>query len=479
MGYLFSKGKYLFVIMIISLMVILFLLFPEGLSGYSKSDSPPPTIRPKPTHVDHTPLFQKPFKDGISVTKACLECHQNAASEVMQTSHWTWESKAVSVPWKEKPIKTGKRYGINNYCISVNANWNKCSSCHAGYGWKGKEFNFNDQNRVDCLVCHDQSGQYSKGAEGIPRKGVDLLASARSVARPNIKNCGTCHFKGGGGNAVKHGDLDESLYHPTERLDVHMGRYGMTCVDCHSGEFHQIRGRSISLSVNKENGLTCTECHNAKPHDDQRLNSHTKALSCQSCHIPEVAIKTPTKTRWDWSEAGQDRKEDPHHYLKIKGSFEYAKKLKPEYYWYNGNSKIYIKGDPVNRDGVTKINEPFGSIKDGTAKIYPFKVHRGKQIFDKKHGYLIPPKTTGKGGYWSEFDWNKAARLGAEQAELDYSGEYDFAETEMYWQLDHMVAPASKSLQCQECHKKEGRLDWKALGYPGDPIDLRFSREVK
>ena len=39
------------------------------------------------------------------------------------------------------------------------------------------------------------------------------------MATPTRLNCGGCHFNGGG-NAVKHGDLDSSLFYPTERIDV-------------------------------------------------------------------------------------------------------------------------------------------------------------------------------------------------------------------------------------------------------------------
>jgi hypothetical protein len=48
-----------------------------------------------------------------------------------------------------------------------------------------------------------------------------------------------------------------------------------------------------------------------------------------------------------------------------------------------------------------------------------------------------------------------------------YSGSYGFIETEMYWPITHMVAPASESLTCQGCHVEEGgHLDFVALGYP-------------
>jgi hypothetical protein len=47
----------------------------------------------------------------------------------------------------------------------------------------------------------------------------------------------------------------------------------------------------------------------------------------------------------------------------------------------------------------------------------------------------------------------------------------------MYWPTTHMVQPAKNALTCEACHGAEGRLDWLALGYPGDPIDWggRFS----
>jgi len=80
------------------------------------------------------------------------------------------------------------------------------------------------------------------------------------------------------------------------------------------------------------------------------------------------------------------------------------------------------------------------------------------------------PVTSGQGGYWSEFDWDKAFRLGEETSGLEYSGNYGFAETEMFWPSTHMVATKDKALQCQACHSEGGRMDWQALGYDGDPI---------
>ena len=54
---------------------------------------------------------------------------------------------------------------------------------------------------------------------------------------------------------------------------------------------------------------------------------------------------------------------------------------------------------------------------------------------------------------------------------LPFSGEYGFAPTEMYWRIDHMVSPKEKALGCLDCHGDNGRMDWKKLGYKGDPMN--------
>ena len=121
---------------------------------------------------------------------------------------------------------------------------------------------------------------------------------------------------------------------------------------------------------------------------------------------------------------------------------------------------------------IVKLNMLKGDIKDPTAKIAPFKVMRGKQIYDSENNYLIVPKLFGKGGYWDTYDWDAAAKLGMESISLNYSGKHDFIETEMYWPINHMVVSSENALSCTSCHGKKGtkRLDWEKLGYNGDPM---------
>jgi octaheme c-type cytochrome (tetrathionate reductase family) len=423
-----------------------------------------------PPHTDHSDLFEGPLTTGPEVTAACLECHPDAAHEVAMTAHWTWLGDPVQIEGHAEPVAIGKANLLNNFCIGIQSNWPGCTSCHAGYGWEDAGFDFANEGNVDCLICHADPSTYAKDDAGYPAEGVDLLAAAQSVRAPTRENCGACHFSGGGGNAVKHGDLDGSLFFPDEHIDVHMGRLGFACTDCHQTENHLILGRSISVSVDTANQIYCTDCHSTELHDDQRISDHVDTVACQTCHIPLGAVREPTKIHWDWSTAGQDWPEDPHEYLRIKGSFVYAANIMPEYYWFNGQADRYLLGDPIDPEGVTLINEPLGGIEDPSALIWPFKVHRAIQMFDAVYNYLLQPRTVGEGGYWTEFDWDLALRLGSEATGLPYSGSFDWAETAMYWPLSHMVVPAEHALQCQDCHGENGRMDWEALGYFGDPM---------
>ncbi|HPG39740.1 MAG TPA: tetrathionate reductase family octaheme c-type cytochrome [bacterium] len=438
----------------------------------AKQSDPWSNLPTRPIHTNHADLIKGEFADGSAVTRRCLECHEDAAVQIMKTSHWTWESEPVSIMGHPKPVILGKKNAINNFCIGITSNWPPCTACHAGYGWADNSFDFGNHENVDCLVCHDGSGQYVKGNAGYPAEGVDLVAAARSVKIATRDNCGGCHFRGGGGDAVKHGDLDGSLYFPSERIDVHMGKHNFICTDCHVTRNHDIKGRSISVSFHAQNQVYCTDCHDKNLHADERITAHVSTVACQTCHIPEAALKEATKMHWDWSAAGQDLPEDTHEYLKIKGRFVYAKNIQPEYFWYNGSATHYILGDKIDPDEPTMLNPPNGDINDRNARIFPFKVHTAKQIFDAQYNYLLVPKTYGKGGFWTEFDWNQAAKLGSADTGLPYSGHFGFVSTVMFWPITHMVATKEKALQCIDCHSdtQKSRMDWTALGYDGDPM---------
>jgi octaheme c-type cytochrome (tetrathionate reductase family) len=464
--------KYSWIIgLIVTLLLIIIPILLFASNEAQAVDEPWASMPERPPHTDHVELMKGPYETGQDVTEACLECHEDAGHEMIETVHWKWESDPVLLPGRDEEVTIGKKNQINNFCIGIQGNWTGCTRCHAGYGWDSADFDFSDESNVDCLSCHEQTGGYVKSNSGLPSEGVDLVAAAQSVATPTRLNCGSCHFNGGGGNAIKHGDLDSSLFYPTENIDVHMGRYDFQCVDCHQTEDHQISGHSISVSPTDENRFDCIQCHSDEVHSDDRISAHLDTVACQTCHIPEGALRDATKMDWDWSTAGQDIEEDPHEYLKIKGSFVYERNFMPEYEWYDGTADRYILGDEIDPNETTVLNQPGGDITDPDAKIWPFKIHTASQIYDSNYNILLQPKTVGEGGYWTEFDWDQAARLGSEAAGLPYSGEYGFAPTEMYWTLTHMVQPKEKALNCSDCHSENGRMDWEALGYYGDPMN--------
>ncbi len=426
-------------------------------------------------HVDHNDNINGPFKTPQDVTTACLECHFDVPDEFMKTNHWTW-----SGPEFEKngvKIKPGKKNAINNFCIALSSNEPRCTSCHAGFGWKDGTFDFTKKENIDCLVCHDQTGTYKKSptGAGMPDTTVDLVKVAKSVGRPTKANCGACHFNGGGGSGVKHGDLDPSLLNASKELDVHMGGQKFECTTCHKTEKHQIAGAGHTSMASGTNQLECTNCHSLEKgiHTNKLLNKHANNVACETCHIPAFAREMATKTFWDWSTAGQ--KEDAkgedglETYSKMKGDFKWEKNVKPTYVWYNGSADYYQIGDKIT-DKIVSLNKINGVISDPKSKITPFKVMRGKQIYDSKNNYLIVPKLFGKDGYWKTFDWKAASEIGMKSINLPFSGEFGFIETEMYWPINHQVAPKTQALKCTECHSSGTRLDWAKLGYSGDPM---------
>lgn len=441
-------------------------------SAYSdRSDAPK---HPAPhTHLDHKQFFPKKFERPQDVTRACLSCHKDAAEGLMKTSHWTWLGGETMVPGHDRPSRIGKRNLVNNFCIGITGNWRSCTKCHAGYGWADDTFDFSNAENVDCLVCHDRTDTYAKGMNGMPAKSVDLQLVAQKVGYPRRTNCLTCHGYGGGGEGVKHGDIDATLDTPAAADDVHMGKHNFLCTDCHVTTRHDISGRSYAVSVEGSGVVDCTNCHRDVPHRNERINLHLRSVACQTCHIPSFARRHPTKTAWDWSKAGDgSRKDDAHRYLRIKGEFVYDNDVTPVYAWFNRTMDRYLLGDTLDPGKITDINRPRGDIRDRDALIWPFKVHLAKQPYDVKHRRLVVPTTGGEGGFWETFDWERSLRLGAEATGMPYSGSYGFARTRMYWALSHTVAPKEKALQCDDCHGAQGRMDWAALGYAGDPLQI-------
>ncbi|ROL61374.1 tetrathionate reductase family octaheme c-type cytochrome [Bacteroidetes/Chlorobi group bacterium ChocPot_Mid] len=422
--------------------------------------------------VDHSKfaILQQKFTTPQQITLACISCHNQRHKEIMKSNHWNWEREEYIQG--RGIVYIGKKNAINNFCIGTKGNEESCAKCHIGFGMDAKGKIYTDSSNIDCLVCHDNTETYVKAQEkgGAPVATLDFNKIAENVGKPKRTNCGVCHFYGGGGNNVKHGDLEMSMFEPTRDVDVHMGTDGMNmqCVDCHLTEKHVISGKLFSMASTCTNRNNCEQCHTNNPHDDDMLNKHTLKVACESCHIPTYAKVNATKMYWDWSQAGKLRNGEPyveedsmgnHAYMSIKGKFIWKKNVKPDYIWFNGTATHYLEGDKIEDTSKPLVlNKLNGSYSDDESKIVPVKIHKAKQPYDPVNRILIQPKlfaeNKGEGAFWKDFNWQTASEVGMRDANLPFSGKVSFIETVMYWPINHMVSPKENAVKCSECHTR-------------------------
>jgi hypothetical protein len=278
--------------------------------------------------TDHRKIaaLKRDFQSGPEITQACLSCHSEAAAQFHETIHWNWMG---AIDGDKRLGKAGD--SLNNFCISSNNMQDpQCLNCHPSWNAEGKK------GEVNCLVCHGQKEiNWSESFEDLKAFAAssdpsekeianelkaNIKDAAQSVGLPTRKNCGSCHFKGGGGDGVKHGDLDSSITLPNKALDVHMGVDGQNfqCTRCHTTSLHNIAGRIYTKPAATDRKsliqddliakITCESCHSSTPHKSgSKANDHTDVVACQSCHIPDFARVNPTKMWWDWSKAGKTK----------------------------------------------------------------------------------------------------------------------------------------------------------------------------
>ncbi len=460
-------------------------------------------------HAEYSQLAG-PFATGPEVTAQCITCHNDAANHVLASAHWRWEGPTPALEGHTTGADIGKKNLINNFCVAVATNEARCTQCHNGYGWANDSFDFDDPANIDCLSCHaaPDSG-YAKDPKtaGNPAATVDLSVAARSVGATTTGNCGSCHFKAGGGNNVKNGALGAALATATPDLDVHLGG-GMGCSTCHDAIDHQFPGTSVYTSV-VEGRVYCEDCHTDAPHGDATLDNHALDVACQTCHIPSFAKADATKVDWDWSTAGNRTIGDEGvetttlpdgttvtAYDAMKGNFVWQKDVVPTYAWYDGGG-THLTIDPTDTygtqgssaDNPVVIAAPNADYDTAAAKIHPFKVMTGRQPGHATGRYLLVPKLFGPGGFWGAIPtsadytpatvtalWEAALTAGAvgsgqiADTESITTADVEWVYTEMYLNIDHEVVPVTEALGCGDCHGG-GRLDWTALGYGCDPSD--------
>jgi hypothetical protein len=207
-------------------------------------------------------------------------------------------------------------------------------------------------------------------------------SGAQSIGRPTRQNCGSCHFKGGGGDGVKHGDLDTSLTRPNKPWMFTWGPTARTfdCTRCHTTALHNIAGRVYTRPAATDRKslieddltakITCESCHSSTPHKAgvQSQRPHGQGGLPELPHpgirpgephqdvlglVPVRQVKGRQALQKK-DEFGKDSYDDHQ------GQMKWAKNVKPEYYWFNGSINTTTAKDTIDPSQVV-ISHPVGT----------------------------------------------------------------------------------------------------------------------
>lgn len=412
--------------------------------------------------------IQGQFASAQEVTVKCLECHRQQAEEVLHSTHWTWVRPQTI---NGNSVNAGKKESLAGFAIDVAANGARCLRCHISTSPQKESFERPAADMVDCLACHDTTGQYRHDAAPAQGQEPDLTAMARNVGRPTPRNCTGCHFADCGlAPSTLRGEKTQGS---ADLADVHLRAAGpaFTCQTCHlRGDSHTIT-RQLSGNNGSE---SCASCHTATPHALELLNRHSVTVACQTCHIPAYAKDEPALIAWNWLMTGKTNTifragTGAGLQLHDQNGFWSASDIEPVYLWDDGADQIYTRGQKIQPQELTVLQQP--GEKSASSRLAPFRVLYGTQLYDSKYRYLISPLLEAEGEVlFPGSDWEAIARKGMEAMVLPFSGKYGFTTTATYRRINHGVAPAADALDCLDCHGATGRIRWDMLGFERDPM---------
>lgn len=425
-------------------------------------------------------------------TKTCLACHRESAENFFHSQHYQWKGDAPSIV-NANGKKLGKMNTFNDFCTSPRGNWigfvknsrgetisRGCSACHAGLGLEPSEKMSEQQlENIDCLICHAAGYRrdlYEDGKGGFVFKPIlwknqeGLDSVSKRISKPTRVMCLRCHSASGGGPNYKRGDIEYVLANPPRTHDVHMASEGknMQCVECHAGDKHRVVGRGTDLSGTDSPGktLSCEKCHQV-PHKNAVLNKHSDTVNCTVCHVPKFAREEATDMFRDWSTPRRHEESD-----KYEASITLEKNVTPVYAWFNGTTKAQLPAEPANMlpDGTVGIMIPQGNRDDPKAKIFAFKKHRGKLPMLTDSKWIVPITVE---HFFANGEIDPAIRSSAKEMYNLTTIKYQWVETTRFMGIFHGVQPKDKALKCMDCHGATGVMDWKALGYAGNPMKVK------
>lgn len=380
---------------------------------------------------------------GFKGTATCLKCHVDAAESVVAGVH----SKLRT------PVTNAEGVNVTKGMADIAANpamwaWTAekkdrtvksggCGRCHAG----GSNLpNQEMVSTIDCLICHardyDLRQRKVVGDGGVKKWiGDTSVRAANSVGKPVASYCWRCHEER---MAMRRGTPYEAEH------DVH-AEAGMACQSCHVTIRHKIaRGAVADISANDipEVSVQCESCHVDYNHEARNIDLHQGRLACQACHVGRVE----GMIAWD-RVRGVDEDGDGL----FEEEFILKKGVTPTFMWFNGR--------------VDGNNLPLGNKADRKARLYPFKVYSSISAIDSRTKKPVPSSaaTFAKTG-----DFDLAVRAAAKSMHLPKPPKWIKVEATAIKQLNHAIK--RKGLECNDCHAKDGIMDFKKLGYSQETI---------
>jgi hypothetical protein len=194
-----------------------------------------------------------------------------------------------------------------------------------------------------------------------------------------------------------------------------------------------------------------------------RLNKHAERIECTTCHVPKFARDEATEMSRDWSKVNFSEERARYSPTQV-----FEQDVTPAYAWYDGRSWMQLAGEPVSltAQGEIKSAIPEGRREDPGSRISPFKIHRGVMPVATDSKWLLPIAVE---DCFGAGDVDEAVKRAAKVFYGIDDVKYTWMPTLRYQTIAHGVQPAEHALACDDCHGEGGRLDWVALGYPGDP----------
>ena len=396
--------------------------------------------------------IQGPFSSLAEVNMACMKCHRQQVEDIKKSVHWTWQRKRTI---NGKTVLSTMDSDLSRFAIVAKNNQKVCYRCHIGT-FPGRPFLFNSNNQpVNCLSCHDTTGLYSPAVDPSTLEQI-----ARRAGRSSVRNCLNCH------------DQQCGLVPSTGESvtsDVHMQRYGFTCLQCHPDNGHHDPARTTATASDRDGATGCTGCHDQSPHTLARLNRHALLIDCRSCHIPIYGDVQPVIISWNWLLTdSQYRLYRQDNSALADNGFLMGTDIRPVYGWDDGSDRLYQRGDRARPGKSTMLQGP--GPRSPASRIMPFSLQYGVQLQDKRFHYLLSPLLVRQETpFLKNSELERAVSGGMQAFRLPYSGEATTAVTVALRRLNHGVKPASQSLACLDCHGSAAGFGWHALGYQQDP----------